>query len=198
MGFRSLFAAGALAAALAAASSAQAALIDFDDLVGPDDNVQVADGYAGLDWGGFTLINAPPAVYAAGVHSGPNAIIQAVGGSFFGTADGADFTFASAWVTGTPLRATDTVYFLGFRDGVQVYNYSVDVLTTAPTLLNFDWNVDRITFDTGWDGGILDDITVTGLGPSPIPEPSTWALMLAGFAALGSALRQARRRQAVA
>jgi hypothetical protein len=40
--------------------------------------------------------------------------------------------------------------------------------------------------------------SITNLGPSPapIPEPTSWALMLLGFGGLGSVLRQRRRSEA--
>jgi hypothetical protein len=42
------------------------------------------------------------------------------------------------------------------------------------------------------------DFGVTGATVSAVPEPGTWALMLVGFGALGSGLRAARRRTALA
>jgi endo-1,4-beta-xylanase len=46
----------------------------------------------------------------------------------------------------------------------------------------------------------LDDvmITETSAPPSAVPEPSTWAMMLLGFAGLGFAFRQSRRKVAFA
>jgi hypothetical protein len=42
------------------------------------------------------------------------------------------------------------------------------------------------------------DFSVTGATVTAVPEPATWALMLVGFGTLGSGLRLARRRSAVA
>ena len=39
-------------------------------------------------------------------------------------------------------------------------------------------------------GNVLDNVTLT----SAVPEPSTWAMMLLGFAGLGFAFRQSRRK----
>jgi len=46
----------------------------------------------------------------------------------------------------------------------------------------------------------FDDVQTTVLGSSPgaVPEPSTWAMMLLGFAGLGFAFRQSRRKAAFA
>jgi hypothetical protein len=35
-------------------------------------------------------------------------------------------------------------------------------------------------------------------GPSAVPEPSTWAMMLLGFAGLGFAFKQSRRKASMA
>lgn len=46
-------------------------------------------------------------------------------------------------------------------------------------------------FGPGYDGGI----SVAGLGPvTPVPEPASWAMMLAGFGAAGIAMRRQRLR----
>lgn len=42
-------------------------------------------------------------------------------------------------------------------------------------------------------GGYIDDLRLS----AAVPEPTTWALMLLGFAAIGGALRSPRRRLAV-
>lgn len=56
---------------------------------------------------------------------------------------------------------------------------------------------DSLIFDTfgsnGYDVGYLDNVIVQST-PGGVPEPSAWALMIAGFGLAGSALR---RRQAV-
>lgn len=42
--------------------------------------------------------------------------------------------------------------------------------------------------------GISEPVTVTLSGWSPTPEPSTWALMILGFGAVGAAVRKQRKR----
>jgi hypothetical protein len=46
------------------------------------------------------------------------------------------------------------------------------------------------------DGGPAGDPLPGGPLSAPVPEPSTWALMLVGFGAMGTMLRASRRRQA--
>jgi hypothetical protein len=50
--------------------------------------------------------------------------------------------------------------------------------------------------DEGW---ALQDVSVTGAAAQAgVPEPATWALLVAGFLASGAAVRSARRRPAAA
>ncbi len=47
-----------------------------------------------------------------------------------------------------------------------------------------------------WNDFVIDDISFVGAGAPPptIPEPSTWVLMLLGFAGLGLAGRRCSRQ----
>jgi hypothetical protein len=51
---------------------------------------------------------------------------------------------------------------------------------------------DTLGFEGQWSG--LDAVSVT----AAVPEPATWAMMLLGFAGLGFAFRQSRRKVAMA
>lgn len=42
---------------------------------------------------------------------------------------------------------------------------------------------------------VFDDITFGSATPGAVPEPATWAMMLIGFGAMGTALRRSRRRE---
>jgi hypothetical protein len=50
----------------------------------------------------------------------------------------------------------------------------------------------------GGGGGLIGSVPPSVIPPVPsaVPEPSTWALMLLGFGAIGGSLRRARRREA--
>jgi len=58
----------------------------------------------------------------------------------------------------------------------------------------------RLTNASGiMDYVFLDNVTLGAAGPiSAVPEPATWAMMIAGFGAVGALARSQRRRQAVA
>ena len=93
---------------------------------------------------------------------------------------------------------------------VLVNTSSFQVSTFAPTLETFNWtNLGSVTISTsggvsaGLDGVgthvALDNLTINGSISIGVPEISTWAMMLAGFAGLGlvaarRAARTARHR----
>jgi choice-of-anchor C domain-containing protein len=67
------------------------------------------------------------------------------------------------------------------------YTYEFTATETTSTL--FFTNTAGFT-----SGGIyLDNVSVIGPDPTAVPEPATWALMIAGFGLAGTALRQRRR-----
>ena len=53
---------------------------------------------------------------------------------------------------------------------------------------------DFITLDS--TGGFSNAVLYTTGGTPPVPEPATWAMMLLGFGAAGTAIRRSRRRTA--
>ncbi len=53
---------------------------------------------------------------------------------------------------------------------------------------------DFITLDN--TGGFSNAVLYTTGGTPPVPEPATWAMMLLGFGAAGTAIRRNRRRTA--
>ena len=87
---------------------------------------------------------------------------------------------------------------LGFLNGVQVAESIRNIGSSGYITATFfgDLNVafDRIVFDgLGGGGGFqLDNLVITPRGTA-VPEPGTWALMIAGFGAAGAAARRRRR-----
>jgi hypothetical protein len=53
--------------------------------------------------------------------------------------------------------------------------------------------------DRRYDGFKLSSVTFSAAPPPPpsVPEPATWAMMLLGFAASGTAIRRSRRKQVI-
>lgn len=83
---------------------------------------------------------------------------------------------------------------IGFHDAILSFNIS----NTSPQTFNltFDRPVAWLIF-VGIAGNIgvaLDDISLVPTG-SAVPEPATWAMMIAGFGVAGARLRRSRTRQ---
>jgi hypothetical protein len=55
-----------------------------------------------------------------------------------------------------------------------------------------------MTQNSNYTGGFVLNFTLFGSPVAAVPEPSTWAMMLIGFAGLGFAFRQSRRRASLA
>jgi hypothetical protein len=131
------------------------------------------------------------------------------GGDFnFVSLDYSDFFSAGAIGTQT---LTVTGYLHGAKVGTDQF-----VLTNTGSLPYDNWTLES-AIGTALDGKTIDDLqiglygisiggvgvfhqsidTVTLLSVPSVPEPASWALMLAGFAGLGGVLR-ARRKVATA
>ena len=85
--------------------------------------------------------------------------------------DGSTIASFSPAASGWTARTTSTFTALG----------STGTLTFAAPLLCCDN-----------DAGI-DNITLNGGGPTGVPEPATWAMMLIGFGGMGAVMRSRRR-----
>jgi PEP-CTERM motif-containing protein len=89
-----------------------------------------------------------------------------------------DFVFTNENITGVKVDPGSSADFapatFGSHLGLQwvsANEFTVDVTGDAPAYLST----------------LVIDVTTAGSGPPPVPEPSTWAMMLLGFAGLGFA-----------
>ena len=90
-----------------------------------------------------------------------------------GAADITTLIFPAGYISDAPLSDSST--YLGA---------TISSLGLTPGEYVVDWG----------SGAHADSLTIAVVSPSPVPEPSIWALMLVGFAALGYAgYRQAKR-----
>lgn len=196
----SLAAAGLALAALFSSPVASATTLTFDDLNGGD---TVENGYGGLSWDNLYANFTAPG--ASGSYTGfnPGTVSSSIA-LYNGYGDAASissstaFTFNSAYLTaawndGLQIQVT------GYSNGTQTYSSLLTASATQATLFNFDWvDVDRITFSASggtqiyFTGGgtnfVLDNLTIN----APVPEPTTYAMVLAGLAVVGAF---SRRRQ---
>lgn len=132
------------------------------------------------------------ASFGSGEFTGLNAISQS-----FRTVIGSNYTLrfdAGAFGGNTNLLITSVAG--------AVQNYTLTANNNADITFNpytFDFTgsgYDTLTFavTTTPDStdALVDNVSVTGLA---VPEPATWAMMIMGFGAMGSALRRSRQRQ---
>lgn len=123
-----------------------------------------------------------------------------------------NFNFVSSYLT-SGWREGINVTVTGKRDGATVYTQSLIVGDDAPVLYNFNFmNIDKVEFLTSGGTFLYPDGTTVGsyLNPSnvfstpvlvfddvtlaPVPEPETYALMLAGLGLVGFLARRGRRQ----
>jgi hypothetical protein len=183
-------------AALALAGPASAKLIAFDLLKGSDQ--QIPAGWAGFHWSdNFYYLDGadfPGTGFDTGVVSPPNVAfnndVNTVGFGRQKPFELVSFYVTAAYRTGLQFRVS------GLLDGTVVDRETFTINPTGPTLITLDWNdINHVVFyaygGTGAHVGgkgfefALDNLTTRVV--STIPEPSTWALMLLGFAGLGYA-----------
>jgi len=160
-------------------------LITFDDLSAGVGGVQIANGYAGLNWSNFYALDGPSygGGYAAGVISSPNVAYNGFGApaSF---SSPAPFTLDSLYLTAAwndNLQVTVT----GLNNGQAIAGdtATLTLSATQPTLFAPGWSglteVDFTSFGgtphPGYEGG-GDHFALDNLAIDATPEPSfTWA-----------------------
>ena len=197
---KAILAALALCAATLA-GPAVADVITFDDR-GPD--VQALGHYEGFDWNNMSTVG-PKKVglgntgYGKGVVSPKNVAFNDYGdvtGSVSlaqGTFTFESAYFTAAWIDGLKLT------IVGLNDGVQKYAKTLTLNTKKPFLFEANWaGIDKLTFTTYLDQCstkgrqfVMDNFKFI----SGVPEPDTWALMIAGFGGVGVMIRANRRRE---
>lgn len=193
---RKSFAAVAAIGALAMASAANAdVVINFDDLTG---YAEIPTLYAGIDWqGNFVYYDDPQDPFNPS--SGNTRIFgdyddfPCCGVSSMAFKVGAGTIFNGAFLAGA---GVGTVTFELYNGGSLVATSASAVTTSTPTFLSSGYAgaIDevRIIADNGY--WVADDLTFETLNglTGGIPEPSTWALLIAGFGGAGAMLRRRR------
>jgi hypothetical protein len=180
-----------------------AAVVNFDDL--SSIGQAVPNGYGGLDWNNFFVLEASPddGGYAAGTISPANVAYNAYGSPASITST-ASFALESAYMTAAWNDGLSVEVFASNK-GAPVYSKFFQLSSTSPTLIDFGSAViDKITFTSfggtphGYAAGsgthfALDDLTTDLAPPGGVPEPADWSMMAAGFVVIGSARRYRSR-----
>lgn len=155
----------------------------------------IPNGYGGLYWSNFGVINGleagPSYGYYTGVVSGSNVAFNEYGAPAT-ISNPYAFILHSAYLTAalnlnTPLN----IQVEGFQGTNLAYDNTYTVNNLGPTLIDFNYiSVDRVEFiSSPAQQFAMDNLNVTV--PLPVPEPGNLALML--VAALGGALLKRRR-----
>lgn len=196
---KSAIAAGALCLSLAAASSANATII-ITEASAFQGEIVLIDGTPGVTTGpkifGHTNQTNIGITYDG---LGQTLEVQGSGQSFI---TGTDLNRLSYYITSGLLffdtefkisGATDTIDFTVIDDSGTPTVFSDVDLTQGSGFVGFqaiDGQLIKSVSFTVDDGGTFEEFRQLRL--TPIPEPASWAMMLAGFGLVGAAMRRRR------
>ncbi len=118
--------------------------------------------------------------------------------------DGAGLFIAAANPTlanGTPSGST-TTFGRSPSGNVLTTEFGANGLTGTENSATYIFRTNATAFNTTGTFGIIDGSTIQGLTYQPtigsaVPEPGTWALMIAGFGLVGASMRYRRRKTTV-
>lgn len=184
---------GVAAAAFAAlAAPAAAAVLTFDDLRSYG---AVPAGYGGLDWSASSWIAFADPQDPFSPHSGTWRVATA-----FGSSDAASTirltapgVFKGAWFSG---YGDANVSFSLYQSGALVARSGGLAPSAAPAFLasGYAGLVDAVVVSSPLQGFFaMDDFTFSAAPITPVPEPRTSALLLAGLGVIGLTGRRRRR-----
>ncbi len=176
----------AVGAAIAlCAPFASAAVLNFDDIVGPDGFAAVPGNYGGLDWSasGLNVFTAEGAPFTP--HSGLGQVTTdwIDGGPIASTIRFlAPTVFNGAWFSG---YEDSSVRFDLYYGGQLVASSAALQLSSTSAFLDAGWDgaIDSVVVRTGAQGSYaMDDFTF--VDAAQVPEPGVPALLLAGVGGL--------------
>jgi len=183
-------------AVLTLASPAQAAVVDFDDVSagGKLSTLSKYNPYEDLTWTsswflGDTAVNG----YSNGAHSGTQFVSNGFGVNNLGISSATAFNLDGAWFATPATNGSKATWI-----NISAYDAANQLIgSTGNIAINgtYSWvqasfaNVSRLTItrDKGWF--VMDDLSMSAIGPvpSPVPEPGTVVLLAAGLLMTGFA-----------
>ena len=186
----------ALLAATAFTPAAAITVINFDDHTGAG---LLPVNYAGVNWDdNFSYYGGLQDPYNAS--STPNRIFTNYDKHGFGAVSLAFYIGAGSIFSGASFAGSDSVTIESYLSGTLVGTSATFVTSSTPTFLSsgYSGSVDEIRF-VGGVFHIADDVTFERLVAfEAVPEPESWALMIAGFGLVGAAMRRRHKVAAIA
>lgn len=195
MNLKFLAAGGLFALCATLSSHASAEVITFDDISTSNGSVPISNGYHGFDWNNFYVLDASQSGgttntgYQTGTVSAPNV-------AYNGYADPASFSSVTAFSLNS-LEVTKAwnagiTHFDGYVGNILTYSMNVTSSTTAPTSVVFNWSgLNKVVMS---DGNSTNHTAIDNLSVTAVPEPETYALMLAGLGLMGVIARRRNKK----
>jgi hypothetical protein len=133
----------------------------------------------------FTLESSAPNSFTSNALTGNQIFFNNVTGTFGGTAGTANISFGTNLIADLNIQSTN----LGFTQ----LSGPGDLFSGPPS--NPIFNLGTFNLSGGFTAGPAT-LTITQAPVAAVPEPSTWAMMLLGFGAIGASMRHRRQRGA--
>lgn len=178
------------------AIAGNATVLTFEGLTsGSDANLNTTvTNYGGFTWSNDLFLYSSSS-YSTPTHSGSYGIVNNFGSSPVSMSSSTAFDFNGAWLNGWNFNSPSSVTINAYDASNTLIGTSGSIGITAGSEVFADFtfaNVNRIDF-VGGQYFTLDDIKVNETSVSAVPEPESYAMMLAGLGLIGTI---ARRRKA--
>jgi len=171
-------------------SAGHSAVLTFDDL--PNSTTLLPSGY-----GGFTWNNSSLSFEAFALVSGSQCVSGWQGGEWpnywWSISSEALFDFEGAYFTGVYPNYGDRITLNAYNGGEQIWSGKFDI-GLSPTWVKPDLHdVEKIEIISSDGFPIYMDNFTYAMVTSPIPEPSTFVLMVIGFIGMAFIWRKKQR-----